>query len=223
MRLRRPTKSSRSPRRASSTTATATKASGPAATSRLDFASLSDLFSAFFGEDIFGRTAGSRASRGADVLAEVEIELVEAAQGTVQTIPFPAAVACSTCDGSGAAPGTAPETCPACGGAGRLQAVSSSVFGQFVRTQTCPTCAGSGRVAPDAVCRLRRRRAGDRGAHARGRDPRGDPRRPADPALGRRPRGRARRPRGRRLRPRPRRARRALRPRRKRHRLQRRA
>jgi molecular chaperone DnaJ len=113
-----------------------------------DFSSLSDLFSAFFGEDIFGRTAGARSSRGADLLAEVEIELVEAAQGTVLTIPFPAAVACSTCDGSGAAPGTALETCPQCGGAGRLQAVSSSVFGQFVRTQSCPTCAGRGRVTP---------------------------------------------------------------------------
>ncbi len=111
-----------------------------------DFSNLSDLFSAFFGEDIFGRTAGARSSRGADVLAEVEIELVEAAQGTVQTIPFPAAVACSTCGGTGAAPGTTPETCPQCGGAGRLQAVSSSAFGRFIRTQTCPSCTGRGRV-----------------------------------------------------------------------------
>src|SRR5215210_2520262 len=51
-----------------------------------DFSSLSDLFSAFFGEDIFGRTGGARAGRGADVLAEVEIELKEAAQGTLLTI-----------------------------------------------------------------------------------------------------------------------------------------
>ena len=120
-----------------------------------DFSSLSDLFSAFFGEDIFGRSGGARAGRGADVLAEVEIELLEAAQGTVLTIPFPAAVACSTCKGSGAAPGTALESCRQCGGAGRLQAVSNSVFGQFVRTQTCPACAGRGRVTrtPCRDCR----------------------------------------------------------------------
>ncbi|MGI8605881.1 MAG: J domain-containing protein [Gaiellaceae bacterium] len=113
-----------------------------------DFSSLSDLFSAFFGEDILGRTGGARSSRGADILAEVEIGLAEAARGTVQTVPFPAAVACSACSGSGAAAGTAPETCPHCGGAGRLQAISNSVFGQFVRTQTCPTCSGRGRVTP---------------------------------------------------------------------------
>jgi molecular chaperone DnaJ len=120
-----------------------------------DFSSLSDLFSAFFGEDIFGRAGGARASRGADVLAEVEIELMEAAQGTLLTIPFPAAVACSTCNGSGAAPGTPLETCEQCGGAGRLQAVSNSVFGQFVRTQACSACAGRGRVTrtPCRECR----------------------------------------------------------------------
>ena len=120
-----------------------------------DFSNLSDLFSAFFGEDIFGRTGRARPNRGADVLAEVEIELVEAAQGTLLTVPFPAAVACSTCDGSGAAPGTALESCQQCGGAGRVQAVSNSVFGQFVRTQSCPACAGRGRVArtPCPACR----------------------------------------------------------------------
>ncbi len=113
-----------------------------------DFGGLSDLFAAFFGDDLFGRAGGSgaRAARGADVLAEVEIELVEAASGVSRTIPFPVAVTCPTCTGSGAEPGTHPETCERCGGAGRLQSVSSSVFGQFVRTSPCPECGGAGRV-----------------------------------------------------------------------------
>jgi molecular chaperone DnaJ len=114
-----------------------------------DFGGLSDLFAAFFGEDIFGRGGGrSRAARGADVLAEVEIELEDAARGTTRTIPFPAAVTCAPCAGSGAEPGTHPETCPRCAGAGRLQSVSNSAFGQFVRTATCPECGGAGRVIP---------------------------------------------------------------------------
>jgi molecular chaperone DnaJ len=60
-------------------------------------------------------------------------------------VPFPAAVPCATCGGSGAAPGTSAVTCESCGGAGRLQQVSRSAFGEFVRTQACPSCRGAGK------------------------------------------------------------------------------
>ena len=110
-----------------------------------DFGSLSDLFAAFFGDDLrSARGTGARA-RGADLGALVEIELAEAATGVTRDVPFQVAVVCSHCDGDGAEPGTEVTTCPACGGAGRLQRVSRSVFGEFVRTQACPTCGGSGR------------------------------------------------------------------------------
>ena len=108
-----------------------------------DLGSLSDLFAAFFGDDLMGARAGR--SRGPDLAAEVEIELVEAAHGTTREVPFHVAVACEHCSGNGAEPGTEITTCPACGGAGRLQQATRSVFGEFVRTQTCPTCGGSGR------------------------------------------------------------------------------
>jgi molecular chaperone DnaJ len=112
-----------------------------------DFTSLSDIFSVFFGEEFFGTArAPRRAGRGRDIAAEVTIDLVEAAEGATKSVPFPVAATCERCRGSGAEPGTQPETCARCGGAGRLQSVSSSVFGQFVRTQTCPTCAGAGQV-----------------------------------------------------------------------------
>jgi molecular chaperone DnaJ len=120
-----------------------------------DFTSLSDIFSVFFGEDIFSGRRAARGGRGGDVGAEVAIELVEAAEGLTKTVPFPVDVSCATCRGTGAAPGTEPETCPTCGGAGRLQSVSSSSFGQFIRTQTCPDCRGSGEVvtSPCEACR----------------------------------------------------------------------
>jgi molecular chaperone DnaJ len=120
-----------------------------------DFTNLGDIFSVFFGEDIFGAGAPSRrAGRGRDLLTEVEIDLVQAAEGVTETVAFPVAVPCGACDGTGAEPGTEPETCPTCGGAGRLQSVSSTILGQFVRTQACPECGGTGSVIPNpcSVC-----------------------------------------------------------------------
>jgi molecular chaperone DnaJ len=115
--------------------------------SGFDFGTLGDLFSAFFGDDLFGVGARPRgAARGTDIAAEVEIELVEAARGVQRDVPFRAAVTCSTCGGDGAEPGTSPTTCPVCGGGGRVEEVSNTVFGQFVRAQTCGRCGGVGRV-----------------------------------------------------------------------------
>src|SRR3954463_10171637 len=111
---------------------------------QFDFGSLNDLFAAFFGDDLFGVGGRAPRSRGADLAVQVEIELVEAASGVKREVPFPVAVTCGTCSGSGAAPGTSPVTCETCGGAGRLQRVSRSAFGEFVRTQTCPACRGAG-------------------------------------------------------------------------------
>jgi molecular chaperone DnaJ len=110
-----------------------------------DFGSLSDIFSAFFGDDLFGGGAARRA-RGADISAEVEIELVEAARGATRDVPFRISVPCERCNGAGAEPGTTPVTCPTCDGSGHLQQVSRSVFGEFVRTQACPRCGGAGRI-----------------------------------------------------------------------------
>jgi molecular chaperone DnaJ len=116
-----------------------------------DFSSLSDLFSAFFGDDLLG---GRGRSRGADLSAVVEIELTDAATGTTRDVPFDVAVTCGRCGGNGAEPGTNVVTCETCAGLGRVQQVSRSVFGEFVRTSTCPTCGGTGRriEAPCPAC-----------------------------------------------------------------------
>ena len=110
-----------------------------------DFGNLSDIFSAFFGDDLFGM-GRTRRARGADIAAEVEIDLVDASKGVKRDVPFQVAVTCERCSGSGAEPGTSPVTCPACGGAGRVQQVSRSVFGEFVRTSACSQCGGAGRI-----------------------------------------------------------------------------
>jgi molecular chaperone DnaJ len=112
-----------------------------------DFGTLGDLFSAFFGDDLFGMGGRPRgAARGADIAAEIAIELVDSAHGVTRDVQLRVAVACETCGGNGAASGTQPVPCPACGGAGRVQQVSNTVFGQFVRAQACPRCDGSGRI-----------------------------------------------------------------------------
>lgn len=116
-----------------------------------DFGSLSDLFSAFFGDEVL---TGRSSSRGADLAAEVEIDLIEASKGTKREVSLQVAVVCAHCGGDGSEPGTEVSVCPTCGGVGRLQHVSRSVFGEFVRTQVCATCSGSGRKieTPCAEC-----------------------------------------------------------------------
>jgi molecular chaperone DnaJ len=112
-----------------------------------DFGTLGDLFSAFFGDDLFGVGGRPRgAARGADIAAEVTIDLVDSARGVSRDVSLRVAVPCGACEGTGAEPGTDPVQCPACGGAGRVQQVSNTVFGQFVRAQTCGRCGGAGRV-----------------------------------------------------------------------------
>jgi molecular chaperone DnaJ len=110
-----------------------------------DLGNLSDLFSAFFGDDLFGGRSGGR-GRGADIAARVEIDLADVATGTKLEVPFEVAVPCTRCGGNGAEPETEVRACPTCGGNGRVRQVSRSVFGEFVRTGTCPTCNGSGQL-----------------------------------------------------------------------------
>jgi molecular chaperone DnaJ len=110
-----------------------------------DLSNLTDIFSAFFGDDLFGRNRGGRA-RGGDLGLSVSIELTEAFTGVKRTVEVEAAATCERCDGAGAEPGTERITCETCGGHGQLRQISRSVFGEFVRTQPCSACAGTGSV-----------------------------------------------------------------------------
>jgi len=119
------------------------------------FGSFADIFDAFFGGDpfgaAFGRGGGGRI-HGGDIAVEVEITLAQAATGTQDEVAYELVDTCEHCRGNGAEPGTPIETCPTCGGAGRVRAVTRTAFGQLVREQACEACGGEGRI-PSEPCR----------------------------------------------------------------------
>ncbi len=117
------------------------------------FGAFGDMFGGFgdmFGS-IFGGGGGGRVQRGADVQCAVTLDLREAAKGASKEIRYRRREVCSTCGGSGAKPGTKPETCRYCGGRGRVQQ-STGVFS--IQT-TCPKCGGRGTTIaePCVECR----------------------------------------------------------------------
>jgi molecular chaperone DnaJ len=118
------------------------------------FGSISDLFNAFFGG---GSGGGFATAQGGDAAVAVEIDLVQAANGTVVEVDYDAVDRCEHCHGNGAEPGTPIETCERCGGAGQLQAVSQTMLGQMVRTVVCDRCHGDGRVPKEPCKRCRGR------------------------------------------------------------------
>jgi molecular chaperone DnaJ len=117
-----------------------------------DFGSLSDVFAAFFGDDLLGGAGArqNRSRRGGDVQAVVEIELEEAFTGAAVSVPLDVAHPCERCDSSGAEPGTSARTCPTCSGSGAVRSVSQNIFGQFVQQRACPECGGAGEVMEQA-------------------------------------------------------------------------
>jgi len=106
-------------------------------------ASFSDIFGDVFG-DIFGGggRGGARVYRGADLRYDLELSLEEAVAGTTVKIRVPTMVKCSHCGGSGAKPGSKPETCTTCAGHGQVRMQQ----GFFSVQQTCPRCRGTGTI-----------------------------------------------------------------------------
>ena len=108
--------------------------------------SFSDIFGDVFG-DIFGGGRGGRGgpARGADLRYALDLDLEQAVRGDEVEVRVPVLISCEECDGSGSRPGTQPQTCQDCGGAGQVR-VSQ---GFFSLQQTCPRCRGQGRVITD--------------------------------------------------------------------------
>jgi molecular chaperone DnaJ len=104
-------------------------------------------------DSIFQRNGspGRGPRRGADLTAELSISFEDALRGIEATVRLPGAAACETCVGSGAAPGTAPRTCPTCQGLG----VISTSQGGFALSEPCRDCRGKGQLIdnPCPVCR----------------------------------------------------------------------
>ena len=102
-----------------------------------------DAFSDIFG-DIFGG-GRSRVRKGADLQYNLELSLEDAVSGTTVKIRVPTLKHCTSCSGSGAKPGTSPETCGTCGGHGQVRMQQ----GFFSVQQTCPNCRGKGSIIND--------------------------------------------------------------------------
>jgi molecular chaperone DnaJ len=108
-------------------------------------AGFSDLLGNLFGgQGRRGRRGPTGPQRGQDLETELHLAFDDAVTGITSTVRFRADAVCSTCQGSGAAPGTMPETCMECHGTGSI-AVDQ---GPFSFSQVCPVCGGRGQVIP---------------------------------------------------------------------------
>jgi molecular chaperone DnaJ len=115
---------------------------------------LGDIFGGLFGGASGGRDRGrqqQRGQRGADVEVEVRVSFDDSLKGLQTTVPVALDLACHTCHGTGAAPGTAPKRCPQCNGAG----VVATSQGLFALQEPCPNCRGNGTVVetPCPTCK----------------------------------------------------------------------
>lgn len=123
-----------------------------------------DIFSMF--NDIFDGMGGARgrrvSTRGFDLETEVDFELEDVLEGANRDVSFTRMDVCDTCDGSGAEPGTQPESCSTCGGQGKV--AQAGLGGMFRMVTVCPTCSGRGSVvtSPCAACTGRGRCPVDR-------------------------------------------------------------
>lgn len=124
-----------------------------------EFNDIGDIFEQFgemfgFG-DIFGGGGGRGGRRGgrrgAHLKTQITLTLLEAAKGCTRDIEIERQEACKTCNGSGAKPGSSPDTCSYCGGRG--QVVQSQGF--FRVQTTCPGCRGAGKVIRDKCTKCR--------------------------------------------------------------------
>lgn len=131
-------------------------AGGPGGFGGFDFngGDFSDIFGDIFG-DLFGG-GGRRGGRsnngpmkGANLRKSIRITFEEAVFGCEKELEVVLKDPCTACNGTGAKPGTSPETCPKCGGKGQVVYTSQSFFGTVQNVQTCPNCGGSGKVVKE--------------------------------------------------------------------------
>ena len=105
-----------------------------------------DIFGDLFGGGRRGGRAGNGPMQGANIRKGVRITFEEAVFGCEKELEVVIKDPCTTCNGTGAKPGTSPETCPKCGGKGQVVYTSQSFFGTVQNVQTCPDCHGTGKI-----------------------------------------------------------------------------
>ena len=116
-------------------------------------ADFSDIFGDIFGDFFGGGRRGGRTNngpmKGMNIRKGIRITFEEAVFGCEKEIDIILKDPCEKCHGTGAKPGTSPETCPRCGGKGQVVYTSQSFFGTEQNVQTCPDCHGSGTIIKD--------------------------------------------------------------------------
>ena len=120
----------------------------------VDFSDFADIFGDLFGFGGFGRSSARTRNaprRGADLQYQVDLSFEEAVFGVEKEIEVTRDEVCSTCNGSGAKPGTSPETCSTCKGSGEVRQARQTILGSMVQVSTCPTCRGQGEII-DSPC-----------------------------------------------------------------------
>ncbi len=114
-----------------------------------DFGSaFSDVFDDLFGDFMGGqggRQRGGQTTRGSDLRYNLRVSLEDAFAGKQTVINVPGSTACDKCNGTGAADGAEPTTCPTCSGMGKVRAQQ----GFFTIERGCPTCGGRGQTIKD--------------------------------------------------------------------------
>lgn len=105
-----------------------------------------DIFGDFFGGGRRSGRANNGPMKGANVRKRVRITFEEAIFGCEKELDVILKEPCKTCNGTGAKPGTSPETCSKCGGKGQVVYTQQSFFGTVQNVQTCPDCHGSGKI-----------------------------------------------------------------------------
>ncbi len=118
------------------------------------FGNIADIFSAFFGEDLFGasmrgRSGRAGAARGESIAVPMELSFAEAALGVEREITYSVHDACGDCDGRGARTPEGIANCDTCGGNGVVRSVARSLFGQVIQESVCPRCSGRGEIVVD--------------------------------------------------------------------------
>ena len=112
----------------------------------------SDIFSDIFGDFFGGGRSSSRSNgpmKGQNVRTSVHISFENAVFGIDKDLELTLKDTCKTCNGSGAKPGTSPETCTRCGGRGQVVTQHQTPFGTMRNTTVCPDCGGTGKVVRD--------------------------------------------------------------------------
>lgn len=121
----------------------------------VDFSDLMEELFGSFGFGMGGRRSRRSPRRGSDLQMAVTLTFEEAVFGVEKEIEFQREETCSTCQGSGAEPGTSPTRCSTCNGQGEVRQVRQTFLGSMVQSSTCPTCNGRGEVisSPCHTCR----------------------------------------------------------------------